>query len=40
MVASGQMVTLESPGSVVMKFPNPTLQLAKLKHLKFFRGYP
>lgn len=40
MVASGQMVTLDSLGSVVMKCPNPTLHLAKLKHLKIFRGSP
>lgn len=38
MVASGQMVTLDSPGSVVMKWPNSTLQVTKLKHPKFLRG--
>lgn len=36
MVASVQMVTLDSPGSVVMKWSTPTSQLAKLKHLFFF----
>lgn len=35
MVASGQMVTLDSPGSIIMKWSTPTSQLAKLKHLKF-----
>lgn len=34
MVASGQMVTSDSPGSAVMKWT--TLQQAKLKYLKFF----
>lgn len=36
MVASGQMVTLDSPGSIIMKWSVPTLQPAKLKQLKFF----
>lgn len=40
MVASGQMVTLDSPGSIVMKWSTPLLQIAKLKHLKFFSGSP
>lgn len=36
MVASSQMVTLDSPGSVEIKWLTATPQLAKLKHLKFF----
>lgn len=36
MVASGQMVTLDSPGSIIMKWSTLTSQLAILKHLKFF----
>lgn len=36
MVASGQMATLDSPGSIIMKWSVPTLQLSKLKQLKFF----
>lgn len=38
MVASGQMVTLDSPGSDIMKWSTPTLQLAKLKF--FFSSSP
>lgn len=36
MVASGQMVTLDSPGSVIMKWSIPTLQLAKIKTSQVF----
>lgn len=36
MVASGQMVTSDSPGSIIMKWSNPSSQQAKLKHPKFF----